>query len=159
MNAFTAQEEAQLCETLKRCSPLTREAACAFRRTGDFERVPAIVRGVIERFVESDRRATLHAVGPKLRLVEDLGIDSLTMMEIVMLAEEALPITISNEELRHLRTLGEVEEFITSKLRGVPPPQASGSGSWYMDDLERSTEKKVSPPRIPPITPTHSAPS
>jgi len=148
MNALTTAEETQLCETLKRCSPLTRDAACAFRRTGDFEHVPAIVRGVIERFIERDRHATLHAVGPKLRLVEDLGVDSLTMMEIVMLAEEVLPISISNEELRHLRTLGEVEEFITSKLHSQPPPRGSGAATWYLDDLARAAEK-ITPPTPP----------
>ena len=153
MNAFNSEEEARLCEALKRCTPLTRDAACAFRRTGDFEHLPTIVRGVIERFVERDRRATLHAVGPKLRLVEDLGIDSLTMMEIVMLAEEVLPLSISNEELRHLRTLGEVEQFIASKLRGLPPPQASGSASWYLDDLAARNEP-VSQPAPGVLTPS-----
>jgi 3-hydroxyacyl-[acyl-carrier-protein] dehydratase len=154
MNAFTAQDEAQLCEALKRCTPLTRDAACAFRRTGDFEHVPAIVRGVIERFIDRDRRTTLHAAGPKLRLVEDLGIDSLTMMEIVMLAEEVLPLSISNEELRHLRTVGEVEEFIASKLRGLPAPQGSGSATWYLDDLAQAAEK-ANPPT--PFTPDRPA--
>jgi acyl carrier protein len=144
MKPFTAEDEARLCAALKCCTPLTRDAACQFWRTGDFEYLPVIIRGVIERYVERDLRPTLHAVGPTLRLVEDLGIDSLTMMEIVMLAEEALPITISNEELRHLRTLGEVEQFISSKLRGQPPPQASGSASWYLDDL--AARKEPSPP-------------
>ncbi len=120
---------------LKRCPPPTYEAAARFRETRDTAEIPIIVRGVIERFVESDRRSRLHDATPELRLIEDLGIDSLTMMEIVMLAEEALPLSISNEELRHLRTLGEVEQFITSKLRGQPPPKASGSAIWNLDDL------------------------
>ena len=149
MKTFTAEDETRLCEALKRCSPLTRDAACQFQRTGDFEHVPVIVRGVIERYIERDRRATLHAVGPTLRLVEDLGIDSLTMMEIVMLAEEALPLTISNEELRHLRTLGEVEQFVVSKLRSLPPPKASGTGNWYMDDLARHPETPDAAPANP----------
>ena len=118
---FAAEAEARLREALKRCTPQTRDAAWAFRRSGNFELLPAIVRGVIERFIESDRRERLHAAST-VRLIEDLGIDSLTMMEIVMLAEEALPISISNDDLRHLRTLGEVERFIASKLRGEPPP-------------------------------------
>ncbi len=122
-------------EALKRCPPQTYDAAVRFRATRDVTEIPTIVRGVIERFIERDRRATLNAVGAKLRLVEDLGIDSLTMMEIVMLAEEALPITISNDELRHLRTLGDVEQFVACKLRGEPPPQPANSGNWYLDDV------------------------
>jgi hypothetical protein len=34
-----------------------------------------------------------------------------------MLAEEVLPITISNEELIRLQSLGQVHEFIVAKLR------------------------------------------
>jgi acyl carrier protein len=144
MNASPDNPDAALREALKRCPPSTYEAARRFRVTGDCAELSVIIRGVIERFVRRDRHAQLHTAGPELRLLEDLGIDSLTMMEIVMLAEEALPITISNEELRHLRTLGEVEQFISSKLRGQPPPQASGSASWYLDDL--AARKEPSPP-------------
>ncbi len=40
------------------------------------------------------------------------------MMEIVLLAEEVLPISINNEDLRDLRTLGELQQFVDQKLRG-----------------------------------------
>ena len=139
---------ADLREALKRCSPQTCEAALRFRATGDFIELPVIVRGVIERFVDHEHRWRLQSPTPDLRLIEDLGIDSLTMMEIVMLAEEALPISISNDDLRHLRTLGEVERFIASKLRGEPPPQASGSANWYLDDL---AAPKASTPSTPAV--------
>jgi hypothetical protein len=46
------------------------------------------------------------------------------MMEIVMLAEDVFPITIANEELRALRTVGDVQRFIECKLRGLPSPAA-----------------------------------
>ena len=143
---FTAEDDAKLGETLKRCAPETRDAARRFRQTGDFAYLPAVVRGVIARYVESERRPLLETAKSELRLIDDLGIDSLTMMEIVMLTEEVLPITISNEELRHLRTLGEIEQFITSKLRGERPPQASGSASWYLDDLAVRKEHAGSAP-------------
>lgn len=45
-------------------------------------------------------------------------------MEIVILTEDVLPVTITNEELRHLRTLGDVSKFIEGKLRGLPLPPA-----------------------------------
>lgn len=41
-------------------------------------------------------------------------------MEIVILAEEVLPLSIGNEELRHLRTLGELKQFVTVKLSVAP---------------------------------------
>jgi acyl carrier protein len=128
MNSPAIDSLDPLRDALKRCSPQTYEAACRFRRHRDVAEIPTIVRGVIERFVERERRHHLASPRADLRLIDDLGIDSLTMMEIVMLAEEALPLSISNEELRHLRTLGEVEQFIISKLCGQPPAKGSGSG-------------------------------
>ncbi len=120
MNASSTESDSALCEALKHCSPQTCEAALRFRATGNIAEIPLVIRGVIERFAARERRERLHAATPDLRLAEDLGLDSLTMMEIVMLTEEALPITISNEELRQLRTLGDVEQFIARKLRRQP---------------------------------------
>jgi acyl carrier protein len=125
------EDDPVLRDALKRCSPATYYAACKFRATGDLAALRAVVLGVIERFVERDLRAKLQ--GPAndiaaLRLADDLALDSLTMMEIVMLAEEVLPLTISNEELTRLRTLGAVQDFIAGKVAtakpaaGVPAP-------------------------------------
>ena len=58
-----------------------------------------------------------------LRLIEDLGIDSLTMMEIVILVEDVLHMSINNDELRNLRTVGDVKTFIDCKIRGLPLPK------------------------------------
>jgi acyl carrier protein len=120
---FTPEDETALRETLKRCSPSTFEAAVQFRKTGNAEHVPAVVIGVIERFVEPDLRIKLKDAGEDLRLIEDLGIDSLTMMEIVILVEEVLQMTINNDELRNLRTVGDVKTFIDCKIRGLPLPK------------------------------------
>ena len=123
-------DEPHLREGLKRCSPATLAAALAFRATGDSAHLPAIITGVIERFVERSLREKLapsadgHAASGDLRLVQDLGLDSLTMMEIVILTEDVLPVTINNDELRHLRTLGDIHVFLDCKLRGLPLPPA-----------------------------------
>jgi 3-hydroxyacyl-[acyl-carrier-protein] dehydratase len=110
-------------ESLKRCSASTFEAASQFRKTKNTEHLPAIILGIIERFVEPDLRAKLRDPDDDLRLIEDLGIDSLTMMEIVILVEEVLQMSINNEELRHLRTIGDVKQFIECKVRGLPLPK------------------------------------
>ena len=120
---FAPEEEAALREALKRCSPSTFEAAVQFRKTGNADHMPAVVIGVIERFVEPDLRAKLKDADDDLRLIEDLGIDSLTMMEIVILVEDVLQLTINNDELRNLRTVGDVKTFIDCKIRGLPLPR------------------------------------
>src|SRR5687767_7415957 len=121
--SFAPEDEAALREALKRCSPSTFEAAVQFRKTGNPEHLPAVVIGIIERFVEPDLRVKLKDADDDLRLIEDLGIDSLTMMEIVILVEDVLQMSINNDELRNLRTVGDVKTFIDCKIRGLPLPK------------------------------------
>lgn len=117
--------EIQLKESLRRCSPETIEAAISYGRTHDPKFLPIVITGIFERYVEPDIRPKLTAASSDdLRVIEDLGIDSLTMMEIVMLVEEASRLTIANDELRQLRTLGDIRMFVDCRARGLPysPP-------------------------------------
>lgn len=130
--ASAPSDDPVLREALKRCSPATYYAACKFRAAGHPEDLALVVLGVIERFTERDNRAKLAGAPDSVRLREDLGLDSLTMMEVVMLAEEVLGISVANEELTHLRTLGEVQAFIARKVAAPPSPRpASDSGSKW----------------------------
>ncbi len=120
-----ADSEASLRDSLKRCSSATVEAALAYRKRRDPDLLPSIIIGIVERYVESDLRGKLVEGDDDVRLMEDLGVDSLTMMEIVMLVEEVVGMQINNEELRDLRTLGDVKTFIDCKARGLPLPTPS----------------------------------
>lgn len=116
------EEELQLRESLKRCPEKAIQAAIAFQTSKDPDLVPTIVMGIIERFVEPDLRSQLKEKNDQIRLLEDLGIDSLLMVEIVILVEETLDIHIENEELRKLRTVGDIKSYLNAKLRGEPLP-------------------------------------
>lgn len=131
-----ADGDPELHELLKRCSPATVEAAGRFRQTGDPAWLPAVIVGVIEHHVEPDLRAKLREPDDRLRLMEDLGIDSLTLIEIGMLAEDVLRISIPNEELAGLRTLGDVRQLIICRLCNLPapPPAALLPGGWLLGD-------------------------
>lgn len=120
---FSEEEEESLKDSLKRCSPEAITAALTYRKTGDIEQIPTIIIGIIERYLEPDVRPRLKGNTDDLRVLEDLGIDSLTMVEVVMLVEETLDISINNEELRDLRTLGDIKTFIDCKIKGLPLPQ------------------------------------
>ena len=109
---ISPDDDAYLQEILKRCSPDTYAAAREFRATRNAADLPAIILGITERFVEHPLRGKLQSAPDNLRLAEDLGIDSLTMMEIVILVEDVLQITIDNDQLRDLRTIGDVKRRI-----------------------------------------------
>jgi acyl carrier protein len=117
--ANTPDDEAYVRDALKRCSASTREAAQEFRRTGNPACVPAFVDGLLEHYVDFDVRPKLATSDDRLRLVEDLDIDSLTMLEIVYLAEDVLRISLDNDEIRPFRTVGDVKAFLASKAEEV----------------------------------------
>lgn len=107
-------------EALKRCSPETIAAALAFRQNGDVALVPTVVLGIVERFLEPDQVEVLKEGDDSVKFMEDLGMDSLTMFEAIMMVEESLGVSIKNEELWDLRTVGDLKVFISSKLSGTP---------------------------------------
>jgi len=118
-------DAAVLRDVARRCSPATYDAACRFRRTGDTTLLPGLIPGLIERYVEPDLRARLKDPPHELRLREDLGLDSLTLIEFVMFAEEVLQVSIDNAELAQLRTVGDIRRFIEDRLLGLSlPPTA-----------------------------------
>ena len=101
---------------MKRCSPSTYYAA---HTLGDRERTASsLVLGVLSATWSHRWVTSFQDLNDRLRLAEDLALDSLTLMEIVILTEEVLKISISNEELQHLRTLGDIQAFVESKAKG-----------------------------------------
>lgn len=124
---LSTEDTQKLKESLKRCPEGTFEAAIKYRETGDPSQVPLIVTGIIERFLEPEAKPLLHMGDRSVRLFEDLGIDSLTMMEIVILVEETLNVSFENNELRDLRTLDDIQTYMDSKATGNPIPDRAAS--------------------------------
>ena len=145
--APTEQDIQQLRTALKRCSPETIEAAVRFRTTGDLTELPTVVYGIIERHLAPEKESSLATADDNTRLIEDLGIDSLTLLEIVLTIEEAVGISIENEELRSIRTLGEVKAFIEQKISGESskPTEAAKKVRRY-DRYELSARLPQQPP-------------
>jgi acyl carrier protein len=73
-----------------------------------FERVK---RAVVEQLDVREEEITADST-----FVQDLGADSLEVVEIVMALEEAFNIEIPDEEVDQIKTVGDAVNFIESKL-------------------------------------------
>jgi acyl carrier protein len=72
------------------------------------ERVRTIVAGQLG--VETGE------VVPQASILEDLGADSLDVVELVMALEEAFDIEVPDEDVEGIRTVGDVETYVASRV-------------------------------------------
>ena len=55
-------------------------------------------------------------VTPEASFADDLGADSLDLVELVMALEETFDIEVAEDELKDIRTVGEAFDLIYAKL-------------------------------------------
>ncbi len=73
--------------------------------------IPAKVREVITEQLSVDA----ERVKGEASFIDDLGADSLDIVELVMAMEEAFEIDIPDEEAEKLKTVQDVADYLSSK--------------------------------------------
>jgi 3-hydroxyacyl-[acyl-carrier-protein] dehydratase len=111
----------EITKALKRCSDETVAAALSLQEGIDDVDLDVVIRGVLARDLQEERLPALPEASDDSRLIEDIGMDSFGMIEVVMTAEEVFGITISNEEMKGIKTLGELKSFLRAKLADRSP--------------------------------------
>lgn len=112
----------ELKETLKHCPEGTLEALLDFRATANAGSLMKFVKGAMIRHLDLEQAAALEAATPESKLIDEVGIDSLTLTEIVIMIEECLELSIPNEDLMKLETLGALNAYLEEKAAGQCKP-------------------------------------
>jgi acyl carrier protein len=71
--------------------------------------------GVVERLrqlVSDQLGVDVSKMKSEANIINDLGADSLDVVQLVMAIEETFDIEVSDEEAEGLRTVGDVEAFV-----------------------------------------------
>ena len=76
--------------------------------------VAAEVRDILVLHLGTDETM----ITPSVRLVEDLGVDSVDLFEVVVACEEKFNIDIPNDAVMEFVTVGDAVEYIKAKLYG-----------------------------------------
>ena len=73
----------------------------------------ATLEQIVRRFAPRDRAAI--PLTPATRLIEDVGIDSPRMIDVVLEVEDRLGITIEDEAVQRVRTFGEMLALVSGR--------------------------------------------
>lgn len=61
-------------------------------------------------------RVEASAIKPESRLREDLDLDSIGLVEAIVLVEEAFTVQVSQDDVAYLKTVADVVAYIDTKL-------------------------------------------
>ncbi|MFO1477880.1 MAG: acyl carrier protein [Verrucomicrobiota bacterium] len=71
----------------------------------------------IEEILTEELEVQPEQLKPEARLIDDLGADSLTIIEITMMLEERFSLTIPDERWETVRTVGDLYEALAELLQ------------------------------------------
>ena len=103
-----------------------RDAYERFRTTGDVDALRLVIMAAVRDFMpKRNLGASTIELRPEMKLMEDLGYDSLAVAETVFFFEDLFKVRIQNTELLNVHTIGELQKFVIQKLaESNPKPSA-----------------------------------
>lgn len=75
------------------------------------------IEAKVKEFLIDELEIDEEKILPQARLKEDMGIDSLEVVDVVVLADNAFGIKIKPEDFKTIKTLEEFCEFIHAKMQ------------------------------------------
>ncbi|GMU52540.1 MAG: hypothetical protein AMXMBFR33_16860 [Candidatus Xenobia bacterium] len=73
------------------------------------------------QFLEALRDALKHVALPEVgtltrsQAIRDLGMDSITLVEMVIILEENLGVTLEHSDIDNLRTIGDLQDLMRAR--------------------------------------------
>jgi acyl carrier protein len=105
----SGQVELRVKESLVGFPASTIAAYREYGSEGKEEDLDAVVLGVLQFYLAKKPGTPLESLPGSTRLIEDLGCDSLTMMDTVFMTETLFDVKIDDTELAQLATLDDLK--------------------------------------------------
>ena len=105
-------------DKLRRLPPSISLDFQSFQSSGDEAALTRVIIAALSDHAP-DKARNVKNWSDDTRLVEDIGFDSLAIAETVFFFEDLFQISISNEEIMQLKTVGELRIFVVAKARSV----------------------------------------
>lgn len=76
-----------------------------------------MILGALKGFLpDSSPARNASSLNHSMRLIEDLGYDSLAVAEVVFFIEDLFQVQIESNDLKTVKTVGDLREFVSEKL-------------------------------------------
>jgi acyl carrier protein len=98
-----------------------RDAFAHFLAVGDVDALDTVLFAIVRDFLPKKNPAAAGPLPDNVRLIEDLGFDSLAIAEIVFFMEDLFLIKISNAEIQQVGTVGQLRAFVLRKFAVARP--------------------------------------
>jgi len=105
-------------DLIRRLPDGARAAFQRFQAGGDPADLDQVVLAILKDFAPRNSTVRLDQLPGETRLIDDLGFDSLAITEVVFYVEDLFQISITNEEIAQVRSLGALRSFIRRKIDG-----------------------------------------
>ena len=112
----SAAAQQRVAEHLTGFPPAVVDAYLAYAATADEARLDELVLGVLQFYLAKPPAAPLATMAGATRLIEDLGCDSLTMIDVLFISEALLDIKLADDELKSIRTLDELRAHFRQRM-------------------------------------------
>ena len=100
-------------DKLEHFPPEIRDAYARFRATGDLAALQIVVLAAVRDHMP---KPTDQPMTDELRLMEDLGYDSLAVAETVFFIEDLFQVRVETAEIMEIKTVGAMKEFVAKKI-------------------------------------------
>ena len=98
------------------------DAYLAFATHQDPAQLDIVVLGVLHFYLAKKPEVSLEQLPGSMRLIDDLGCDSLTMMDMVFMVESLFDVKIDDTELAKILTLDDLRRDLRAHLGAAPAP-------------------------------------
>lgn len=98
------------------------EAYFTYAKGAEKSNLDIVVLGVLQFYLAKKPDSLLDSMPGSTRLAEDLGCDSLTMMDTIFMVESLFDITLDDGELAKLTTLDALREHLRRQVQASAAP-------------------------------------
>jgi 3-hydroxyacyl-[acyl-carrier-protein] dehydratase len=108
--------EIEIKERFFNFDPATITAICDYQKQPNPDLVPVIVNGIIAKYLPPELR---ERAPEAMQSFNVFGIESVTLMEIILDIQDALNLVITDAELRSLHSFEEASKLLTDKMNAL----------------------------------------